>query len=90
MRVEVRDHALWIKHIEGAEPTLDWLLAIPGGETVRLVVDDVDGEWRKMKDGKDGRPTPGFMPVSEAAKTRWHALQNQRGSWVPLLAHASD
>lgn len=90
MRVEVRDHALWIKHIEGPEPTLEWLFAIPGGEMIRLVVDGIDGDWRKMKAGKDGRPTPGFMPVSEAAKTHWHMLQSQRGSWVSLLAHASD
>ena len=90
MRVEVRDHVLWIKHIDGAERTLDWLSAIPAGETVQLVVDGVSGDWRKMSDGKDGRPTPGFMPVGEAAKLHWHGLQNQRWIWVSLLAHASD
>jgi len=90
MRVEVRDHALWIKHIEGAEPTLQWLLGIPGGQVIRLIVDGVAGDWCKMKDGKDGRPTPGFMPLSETSKAHWHALQSQRGSWVSLLAHASD
>lgn len=90
MRVEVRDHALWIKHIEGPPATLEWLAAIPGGQSLRLVVDGVEGEWRKMKDGKDGRPTAGFLPHGEAAKAHWHALQLQRGSWVSLLAYAGD
>jgi len=43
-----------------------------------------------MKDGKDGRPTAGFLPHGEAAKAHWHALQLQRGSWVSLLAYAGD
>ena len=90
MRVEVRDHVLWVKHIDGAERTLAWLSAIPAGEIVGLVVDGVSGEWRKMNDGKDGRPTPGFMPIGDASKAHWHGLQDRRGNWVSLLAHASD
>lgn len=90
MRVEVRDHVLWVKHIDGAKRTLDWLFALPAGETVRLVVDGVSGDWRKMNDGKDGRPTPGFIPIDEGSKAHWHGLQDRRGTWVSLLAYASD
>lgn len=90
MRVEVRDHALWIKHIEGPERTLEWLSAMPAGTTVRFVVEDVTGVWRKMADGKDGRPTPGFRPDDAATREHWHELQARRGGRVSLLVHAGE
>ena len=90
MRVTIRDHALWIKHIDGPERTLEWLAAMPAGTPARFVVDDVPGVWRKMADGKDGRPTQGFRPDDAPTREHWHELQGRRGAWVSLLVHASE
>ena len=84
LQVQVRDHALWIRHIRGDAAVEAWLESVPGGATVHLEVDGVAGDWRKMSDGTDGRPTHGLKPVTEPARGRWHALQGQRGGTVSL------
>jgi hypothetical protein len=56
-KVEVRDHAMWIKHIHGDVALADRLLAMSAGSLIALNVDGVSGHWRKMDDGKDGRAT---------------------------------
>ena len=82
--VQVRDHVLWVSHIQGAPETASWMRSIRSGSDIALVVDGVAGAWRKLKDGADGRPTDAFMPVSPEARTAWHALQETRGVWVSL------
>lgn len=89
-QVEVRDHVLWIRHIVGGAELKAWLEQIPSGASVRLVVDGVGGDWRKMDDGKDGRPTPGFKPVTEPGRSRWHDLQDRRGAHVGLAIQDGD
>jgi hypothetical protein len=81
--VEVRDHALWIKHIHENEPLKERLLALSGGALVELEVSGFRGIWKKMEDGKDGRPTPGIKALGKA-KDRWHALQADRGELVTI------
>jgi hypothetical protein len=90
MQVEVRDHVLWIPHITGEAELKAWLEQIPSGASVRLAVDGVAGDWRKMDDGKDGRPTPGFKPVTEPGRSRWHALQDRRGAFVQFAVEDDD
>lgn len=90
MQVEVRDHVLWIRHIVGADSVKVWLEQVPEGACVRLVVDGTTGDWRKMDNGKDGRPTPGFKPMTEPSRSRWHALQAMRGSHVSFTIHDGD
>lgn len=82
LSVEVRDHALWINHIQGDPEVAAWLKAIPGGATVELKVDGVCSVWRKMEDGTDGRPTAGLTPVTEPGRSAWHRLQSRRGQSV--------
>lgn len=84
LRVQVRDHALWISHIQGDATVQAWLESVPGGAIVHLAVDGVPGDWRKMADGSDGRPTQGLKPITEPARGRWHALQDHRGRTVSL------
>ncbi|RYG87522.1 MAG: hypothetical protein EON59_07180 [Alphaproteobacteria bacterium] len=84
LQVEVRDHALWVRHIQGDPTVQTWLESVPGGAIVHLEVDGVPGDWRKMSDGSDGRPTQGLKPVTEPARGRWHALQAERGKTVSL------
>lgn len=84
LQVEVRDHALWIRHIQGDAAAQTWLENVPAGAIVHLEVDGVAGDWRKMADGSDGRATQGLKPITEPARGRWHALQTQRGGTVSL------
>lgn len=81
--VEVRDYALWPKHIHGNEELKDKLLALPAGELVELEVQGFRGMWKKMDDGKDGRPTPGIKALGKA-REHWHSLQDKRGELVSI------
>jgi hypothetical protein len=81
--VEVRDHALWPKHIHGNDALKTRLLALPAGALIELRVDGVRGTLKKMDDGADGRPTPGIKGIG-AAKDAWHDLQASRGSLVSI------
>ena len=81
--VEIRDHALWVKHIHENEPLKEKLSALPAGSLVELEVNGLKGTWKKMDDGKDGRPTPGVKAVGKA-RDHWHALQEDRGELVTI------
>jgi hypothetical protein len=84
--VEVRDHALWIKHIHGNEGLKAELLGLRAGELVELSVDGFVGHWKKMDDGRDGRPTPGIKPIGPG-RAHWHrTIQDKRGALVPISA----
>ena len=82
--VEVRDHALWTKHIRGDDALKARLNALSEQSQIDLEVDAVHGTWQKMDDGKDGRPTTGMRPVGPA-KSHWYTLlRNRRGSVVTI------
>ncbi len=81
--VEVRDHAVWAKHIFGNDPLKDKVEGLEAGALLELVVDGFVGTWAKMSDGKDGRPTPGIKPIGKA-REHWHSLQEQRGDIVSI------
>jgi len=82
--VEVRDSVIWSKHLHGSGATTLAQLweALPAGSLVRLEVDGREGIWEKMRDGLDGRPTPGLKPVG-AAK---HAWSETRRSGADLVS----
>ncbi len=82
-KVEVRDHALWIKHVHGDAALAAKLSGLSAGSLIELRVDGVSGHWRKMDDGKDGRATPGLRAIGPA-RERWHALQDRRGMLVEI------
>ena len=52
--VEIRDHALGVKHIHDNEPLIIKVLALKAGELIELRVDGYRGMWQKMDDGEDG------------------------------------
>ena len=81
--VEIRDHALWAKHIHGNEHLKGKILGLSQGERIDLIVDGWRGSWVKMDDGKDGRPTPGLKAVG-AARQKWHEMNGQRGTLVSI------
>lgn len=80
----VSDFVIWTKHIHGDAGLVARLAAMKAGETLNLRVDGVPGTWRKMDDGKDGRPTPGLRPLGRA-QDHWRALyKSRRGDLVAL------
>jgi len=81
--VEIRDHALWIKHIRQNEALKKVLTNLPAGNLVELRIDGYRGMWKKMADGSDGRPTAGIKGIG-TARDHWHGLQKKRGDLVSI------
>lgn len=81
--VEIRDHALWLKHIHGNDELKTTLEKLDAGELVELEIDDFRGMWKKMDDGKDGRHTQGIKALGKG-RDHWHGLQSRRGDLVSI------
>ena len=81
--VKIADNSLWIKHIDIDKDILDMLRDNPADTRVIFEIDGTQGEFAKMADGKDGRPTPGYKPIG-AMKEFWSTLQRRRGERVPF------
>jgi hypothetical protein len=81
--VEIRDYALWPKHIHQNEELKNKIVAMQEGGLIELEVEGVRGMWKKMDDGKDGRATPGIKALG-IAKTHWHSIQGRRGDLVSI------
>jgi len=81
--VEIRDYALWTKHIYGNEDLKNELQDMKAGDIIELEIDGFRGMWSKMSDGKDGRPTPGIKAIGES-RAHWHKLQDKRGKLVSI------
>lgn len=83
-RTEVRDYVIWSKHLHGDLRLPSRIEALDAGETIELEVDGVRGTWRKMDQGKDGRPTPGIRPLG-SAQAFWRELyKSRRGAVVSV------
>jgi len=82
--VTVSDVAIWVKHIHGDPMLTKSIEALEAGQTVRLRIDGVSGAWRKMADGKDGRPTFGIRPLGEASD-HWQKLFKERRKTVVAI-----
>ena len=82
---EVRDHALWIKHIHGDNALTSKLDTIVAGALIELIVDGFRGQWRKMDDGKNGKPTPGLCAIGPA-RDHWHGMQGYRDKLAEVQA----
>jgi hypothetical protein len=78
----IRDDAIWAKHIDDPE-IVRRILALPPSAPITLLVDRNPIRFRKMRDGADGRPTPGLRPDDEFREC-WKALQHRRGEVVSV------
>lgn len=81
--VKIADNSLWIKHIDIDKDASVLLGYMPEDTRVIFEIDGTQGEFAKMADGKDGRPTPGYKPIG-AMKEFWSTLQRRRGERVPF------
>ena len=77
------DDTIWLKHVD-AEPDLSALLyQLRAGTRLRLEIEGVPGEWEKMAEGKDKRPTQGLKPVGKTREyLEGHAGSTRRASEV--------
>jgi hypothetical protein len=83
-RITINDDVIWKKHIHGDATLAEAVERLRGGETLQLRVEGSLGLWRKMDDGRDGRPTLGIRPVGPA-RTVWRDLyQTRRGEEVTV------
>jgi len=80
-KLTIRDNALWAKHIEGDERLVQRILALPQNAPITLLIDGQPVAFRKMRDGADGRPTPGLR-ADPASRQHWAAMQERRGDVV--------
>lgn len=79
----IRDNALWAKHIDGDPGLVERILALPENSLIVLMIDGQPVNFRKMRDGKDRRPTPGLRPDA-ASRPYWDAMQRRRGEVVRI------
>ena len=84
--VGVQDYQIWINHIDGDPKLVERLEALAAGQTIRLRVAGIVGDWRKMENSRrTGKPTQGLKPLG-AAFEHWTRLnQTHRDATVELV-----
>lgn len=81
--IRIEDHAIWVKSVHDAD-LRSHIVALRDDEEIELDVGGVVGRWKKMRTGKDGRPTNGLRPVG-AMKEIWQDwYRNRRGARVEI------
>jgi hypothetical protein len=89
-RTTISDFVIWAKQIHDDEGIGQRIAALSAGQTIDLVVDGVRGVWRKMDDGKDGRPTRGVRPLGQT-QAFWRTLyESRRGDVVTVELPAEE
>jgi hypothetical protein len=89
------DDAIWLKNVNADANALALLRQVPAGTALKLEIEGVTGDWMRMADGKDGRPTLGLKPVGETLAF-WKTMKNRRGEYLafkivdPKDAYLSD
>ncbi len=75
------DDAIWLKNVNADANALALLRQVPAGTTLKLEVEGVTGDWVRMADGKDGRPTLGLRPVGKTLEF-WKSMKSRRGEYL--------
>jgi hypothetical protein len=86
--VEVKDYALWTKHVHGDEGLRARLESLAPEQTVTLKIAGEEGLWRKMSAYRtSGNPTPGLSPLGPM-QARWGEIyrryKSQGGGLVEI------
>ena len=74
------DDAIWLKHVKADTNALAMLRQVPAVTALKLEVEGVLGDWVRMADGKDGRPTFGLKPVGKTLAF-WKSMKARRGEY---------
>ena len=72
------DNAIWIKNVNADPDTLALLRQLKSGTRLKLEIEGRRGDWERMADGKDGRPTFGLKPVGSTIDF-WKTMAKRRG-----------
>lgn len=72
------DDAIWLKNVNADKDTLALLRQLRAGTRLKLEIEGTRGDWERMADGKDGRPTFGLKPVGPTADY-WKTMKPLRG-----------
>jgi hypothetical protein len=72
------DDAIWLKNVNADHNTIALLRQLPGGARIKIEVEGTQGEWERMQDGRDGRPTLGLKPVGRTLDF-WKSMKPRRG-----------
>lgn len=81
VNMEIRDDVIWIKHLRDDDRLFSVVNTLEQNEKITLLVDGRPVGFRKMVDGKDGRPTPG-LKADDSFKEFWKSLQPRRGEFI--------
>jgi hypothetical protein len=74
------DDAIWLKHVNADRNTVALLRQLRAGTKLKLEIEGVKGDWERMADGKDGRPTLGLKPVGKTVGF-WKSMKTRRGEY---------
>ena len=72
------DNAIWLKNVNADANTMALLRQMKAGTKLNIEIEGVRGEWERMADGKDGRPTFGLKPVGKTLAF-WNTMTARRG-----------
>ena len=72
------DDVIWLKNIKSDQSTLALLRQIPASTKLKLEIEGYRGDWERMADGKDGRPTLGLRPTGKTIEF-WKSMKARRG-----------
>lgn len=72
------DDVIWLKNVSADSNTLSLLRRIPASTRLKLEIEGQRGDWERMADGKDGRPTLGLKPVGKTVEF-WKSMRPRRG-----------
>lgn len=75
------DDAIWLKHVKADANAMALLRQVPAGTPLILQIEGVTGDWVRMADGKDGRPTLGLKPVGKTVAF-WNSMKSRRGEYL--------
>ncbi|MGU3539117.1 hypothetical protein [Methylobacterium sp. A54F] len=85
----IRDDVVWARHIEGDPELARRIRALPADDAIVLRIDGQPVRFRKMRNGRDGRPTDGVKP-DPAFSEFWKAILSRRGAMITVEAEAGS
>ena len=75
------DDVIWLKYVNADSTTIALLRQLPASAKLKLDIEGFRGEWERMADGKDGRPTLGLKPVGKTLAF-WKSMKTRRGDYL--------
>ena len=72
------DNAIWLKNVNADPDTVALLRQLKAGTRLKIEIEGHSGDWERMADGKDGRPTLGLKPIGKTLDY-WNRMVERRG-----------